>query len=42
MAREYEPWSEGRIIVDTGEHTVADCLSIIIRALNRSLFDKTT
>ncbi len=32
--REYEPWQENRIIVDTARHPLGECLDTIIKALD--------
>lgn len=36
VARDFEPWTEARIIVDTSQHSVEDCVDVILRALQSS------
>lgn len=31
--RTYDPWQEDRVVVDTGENAVAECVSVIVQAL---------
>lgn len=33
LARDYEPWSSDRIVVDTAETTPEDCAALILRSL---------
>lgn len=33
MARKYEPWTNDRIVVDTGRQTLSECVTAIINAL---------
>lgn len=35
VAREYEPWSEPRMVVDTAHTTIAEALSVILDAVTR-------